>query len=93
MTKADVAALVKENSPLTAKDSAALVELIFETMKETLGKGEDIKLAGFGNFTLKSKEARKGRNPQTGKEMQIPAKTALTFKPGLALKNAINPPA
>ena len=69
---------------------AELVELVFDIMKGTLESGEKIKVAGFGNFEVKSKSDRRGRNPQTGEEITITARRILTFKPSQVLKNAIN---
>ena len=67
-----------------------MVESIFDTIKDSLEAGENIKLSGFGNFEVKDKAARKGRNPQTGEEMTICARRVLTFKPSGALKKALN---
>jgi integration host factor subunit alpha len=59
-------------------------------MKDTLGKGEKIKVSGFGNFLVRDKRERVGRNPQTGREIKIAARRVLTFKPSQVLKSAIN---
>ena len=72
------------------KESADLVDLIFELMKETLGRGETIKISGFGNFVLRDKRERQGRNPQTGEPITISARRVLTFKPSQLLKQALN---
>ena len=66
------------------------VETVFDTIKETLEKGEKIKISGFGNFVVRDKNARAGRNPQTGEEITISARRVLTFKPSQVLKNALN---
>jgi integration host factor subunit alpha len=68
------------------------VDLVFETMKETLGRGEKIKISGFGNFLVREKQPRPGRNPQTGTEITIDARKVLTFKPSPVLKAALNQP-
>jgi integration host factor subunit alpha len=64
--------------------------MVFDLMKSTLEDGEKIKLAGFGNFVVKKKATRKGRNPQTGDEIEICSRRILTFKPSQVLKSAIN---
>jgi integration host factor subunit alpha len=72
------------------KEAADLVDLIFELMKETLGRGEMIKISGFGNFVLRDKRQRVGRNPQTGEPITISSRRVLTFKPSALLKHALN---
>ena len=75
---------------ISKKESADLVELIFDTMKDTLSKGEKIKISGFGNFVVREKRSRMGRNPQTGESMEISARRVLTFRPSQVLKNDLN---
>jgi integration host factor subunit alpha len=70
--------------------SIEIVEQVFEMLKETLESGEKIKIAGFGNFIVRQKSARRGRNPQTNEEMAITARRILTFKPSALLKQTIN---
>ena len=72
------------------KESADLVDLVFETIKETLGRGEKIKISGFGNFVVRHKKERMGRNPQTGQPIVIAPRSVLNFKPSQVLKNALN---
>ena len=72
------------------KEAADLVDLIFELMKETMGRGENIKISGFGNFVMRDKKKRQGRNPQTGEPITISARRVLTFKPSQLLKGALN---
>jgi len=91
MTKADIIDAVYEKIGFSKKDSAEIVELVFDTIKETLEKGEKIKISGFGNFVVREKKERVGRNPQTGEEILISARRVLTFKPSQVLKNALNP--
>jgi integration host factor subunit alpha len=67
------------------------VDLVFDLLKETLEKGDKIKISGFGNFVVREKRPRKGRNPQTGDEIQITARRVLTFKPSQVLRKALNP--
>ena len=96
MTKADIVETIYERVGFSKKESAELVETIFEVIKEALVKGEKVKFSGFGNFVVREKNARKGRNPQTGEEIQLAARRVLTFKPSLVMKNALNdmaPPA
>ncbi|MCK6569594.1 integration host factor subunit alpha [Myxococcota bacterium] len=92
MTKADIVEKVYDNlGGLSKKESAEIVELVFETLKNTLEQGEKIKISGFGNFVVRQKKERVGRNPQTGDEIKIAPRKVLTFKPSQVLKNAINP--
>ena len=92
MTKADIIENVYEKlGGFSKKESAEIVELVFETIKDTLSKGEKIKISGFGNFVVRNKRERVGRNPQTGEEIKITARKVLTFKPSQVLKNALNP--
>ncbi len=91
MTKADIVEQVWENlGSLSKKESAEIVEMVFETIKNTLEDGEKIKISGFGNFVVRQKKERTGRNPQTGEEIRIAPRKVLTFKPSQVLKNAIN---
>ncbi len=91
MTKADIIEAVYEKlGGFSKKESAEIVEMVFETIKDTLGKGEKIKISGFGNFVVRNKRERIGRNPQTGQEIKISARKVLTFKPSQVLKNALN---
>lgn len=90
MTKADIVDKIYERVGFSKKESAELVEVVFDIMKSTLEGGEKIKVAGFGNFEVKSKADRRGRNPQTGEEITITARRILTFKPSQVLKNTIN---
>ena len=90
MTKADLTEDVYLKTGFSKKESADIVEMVFDLMKTTLESGEKIKLAGFGNFVVKQKATRKGRNPQTGDEIEISSRKILTFKPSQVLKSAIN---
>ncbi|MBP1752557.1 MAG: histone family protein DNA-binding protein [Geobacteraceae bacterium] len=90
MTKADMVEKIYEKVGFSKKESAELVEAVFDIIKGTLEKGEKIKIAGFGNFVVKEKADRRGRNPQTGEEITITARKILTFKPSQVLKTAIN---
>lgn len=90
MTKADLVETIYERVGFSKKESAELVETIFEVIKDALVAGEKVKFSGFGNFVVREKNARKGRNPQTGDEIQLAARRVLTFKPSLVLKNTLN---
>jgi integration host factor subunit alpha len=90
MTKADIVETIYERVGFSKKESAELVETIFEVIKEALVRGEKVKFSGFGNFIVREKNARKGRNPQTGEEIQLAARRVLTFKPSLVLKTVLN---
>ena len=90
MTKADIIEGVYEKVGFSKKESAEIVELVFDTVKETLERGDKIKISGFGNFQVRQKNARVGRNPQTGKEIEISARRVLTFRPSQVLKSALN---
>ena len=90
MTKADIVETIYEKIGFSRKESAEIVDLVFDLMKETLESGEKIKISGFGNFIIREKRSRKGRNPQTGEEIQISARRVLTFKPSQVLRKALN---
>lgn len=90
MTKSDMVEKIYEKIGFSKKESAELVEMVFDIIKNTLETGEKIKIAGFGNFVVKEKADRRGRNPQTGEEIVITARKILTFKPSQVLKASIN---
>jgi len=90
MTKAEIIEAIHTKIGFSKKESADLVELVFDTIKETLEKGEKIKISGFGNFVVRDKRPRVGRNPQTGEEIEISARKVLTFRPSQVLKTALN---
>ena len=90
MTKADIVEHIYERVGFSKKESAELVERVFDIIKETLSRGEKVKISGFGNFVVREKNARKGRNPQTGEEIRLDARRVLTFKPSLVLKTVLN---
>ncbi len=91
MTKADIIERVCERvGGFSKKEAAEVVEVVFDTMKDTLSTGEKIKISGFGNFVVREKNPRPGRNPQTGQEIMIEARKVLTFKASNVLKAALN---
>ncbi|MGQ9610366.1 MAG: HU family DNA-binding protein [bacterium] len=89
MTKADLVAKVSETG-ITKKQAAAAVEATIAAVKEALAKGESVRLVDFGTFSVKTRKARTGRNPRTGKALKIPAKKVPTFSPGKGLKEAVS---
>lgn len=91
MTKADIVqAVYTKLGGFSKKEAADLVDQVFDSMKETLGRGEKIKISGFGNFVLRDKRQRQGRNPQTGEPIVITARRVLNFKASQLLKQALN---
>ena len=90
MTKLDIVQNVTVKLGPSKRDASRIVESVFVIMKDQLSKGETVKISGFGNFVVKSKRARRGRNPQTGSEMEISARKVLTFKSSNLLKKALN---
>ena len=90
-TKADIIENVYERLGVYSKKEAAqIVELVFEAVKQTLSDGEKLKISGFGNFVVRPKQQRIGRNPKTGDQITITARRVLTFKPSQVLKNSLN---
>ena len=90
MTKADLVESVAKEAEMTKKDAEQLVEIIFDSIIQSLNKGEKIELRGFGSFRVRERNARQGRNPKTGEAVSIPAKRVAYFKPGKELKDIIN---
>ena len=90
MNKADLVAKVAEKSGVTKKDAEKAVAGIFAAVQAALAAGDKVQVLGFGTFEVKERAARTGRNPQTGEELQIAASKNPSFKPGKALKEAVN---
>ncbi|MCF8010875.1 MAG: HU family DNA-binding protein [Clostridiales bacterium] len=90
MNKAELVASVAKKSDLTKKESEKVVDTFFNCVEETLVKGDKLQLVGFGTFETKERAARKGRNPQTGEEIDIPESRVPSFKPGKQLKENLN---
>ena len=90
VTKADIVEKLSKESTYSKKESAEFVDIVFRIIKETLSKGEKVKISGFGNFSIRDKTTRVGRNPQTGEAMNISARRVLTFKPSQILKEDIS---
>lgn len=89
MTKADIVEEVYSRVGFSKKESAEVVETVLETIKKTLESGKTVKIAGFGNFVIRNKGSRKGRNPKTGQEIEITPRSVVTFKPSQVLKEHI----
>src|SRR5512144_2990219 len=86
LTKADMAEKLFAELGMNRRDAKDLVELFFEEIRAALERGEQVKLSGFGNFDLRNKNQRPGRNPKTGEEIPITARRVVTFRPGQKLK-------
>ncbi|ARI77246.1 MULTISPECIES: HU family DNA-binding protein [Halobacillus] len=89
MNKTDLINAVSEKTDLSKKDATQAVDSVFESIMDSLKDGEKVQLIGFGNFEVRERAARKGRNPQTGEEIEISASKVPAFKPGKALKDAV----
>ncbi|MGV2887115.1 HU family DNA-binding protein [Paenibacillus taichungensis] len=89
MNKTDLVNAVVEKTGLAKKDTEQTINEALSAITNALAKGEKVQLFGFGNFEVRDRAARKGRNPQTGEEMDIPASKAPAFKPATALKSAV----
>ena len=89
MNKTELVSVVSEKTEFSKKESAQIVDALFASIEEALAKGEKVQLIGFGTFEVRERAARKGSNPQTGAEIEIPASKVPAFKPGKALKDAV----
>ncbi len=90
MTKADIVEKVYQKIGFSKKEASELVEMVFLTLKDVLHKGDKVKISGFGNFVVRGKNERIGRNPQTGEQIKISARKVLTFRPSQVLKAMLN---
>jgi len=90
MTKIDIIQNVSGKLGFSKKDSAKIVESVFDIMKGCLERGEKLKISGFGNFIVKGKKSRRGRNPQTGDAIEISARKVLTFKSSQVFRRTLN---
>ena len=90
MKKSDIAGRVADRIELSRSGAGNAVDAVFEAVGEALANGEEVRIVGFGTFTTKSRPARTGRNPRTGESLTIQAPTAPGFRPGKALKDAVN---
>ena len=90
MKKSELVELVAEKAGLTKADATRAIDAVFATITESLKNGVKVPVAGFGTFAVSERAERDGRNPQTGEVVKIPARKAVTFKAGTALKDALN---
>ncbi len=90
MTKADIVEKVYSKIGFSKKEASELVEMVFNSLKAQLKDGEKVKISGFGNFVVRGKKERVGRNPQTGEQIKISARRVLTFRPSQVLKAMLN---
>lgn len=89
LTKAEMSEHLFEKLKLSKRESKDLVELFFEEVRRALENGDQVKLSGFGNFDLRDKNQRPGRNPKTGEDIPITARRVVTFRPGQKLKSRV----
>ncbi|MDT7525054.1 MULTISPECIES: integration host factor subunit alpha [Idiomarinaceae] len=89
LTKAELAEQLNEKFGMHKRDAKELVECFFEEIRRALEAGEEVKLSGFGNFELRTKNQRPGRNPKTGEDIPISARRVVTFRPGQKLKQRV----
>jgi integration host factor subunit alpha len=90
MTKVDIVEGIYEKVRFSKKETAKIVDYIFDIIKDTLVKEDKIMISGFGDFVVRKKRSRRGRNPQTGNPLEITARRILTFKPSQVLKEGLN---
>ncbi len=89
MTKAEIANIIHERVGLSKIESAQIVDSVLDTIRKALARGEDVKLSSFGNFVLRDKNERRGRNPKTGEEIMITPRRVVTFKASQLLKQRL----
>lgn len=90
MNKTELVASVAEKAGMTKKDAEKVINAVFSSIEEALANNDKVQIIGFGTFEVKAREERKGRNPQTGKEITIPASKSPVFKAGKGLKDVVN---
>ena len=90
MNKNDLVKVIAEATDMTQVKSKAIIETVMDSIKAALVAGEKVQLVGFGSWEVKDRAARKGRNPQTGEAIDIPAKKSVKFKSGKGLSEAVN---
>jgi integration host factor subunit alpha len=89
LTKFDIVKSLNDEIGLNKREAKELVDSFFENIKKLLSQGQEVKLSGFGNFQLKNKSSRPGRNPRTGDDVEITARRVVTFKSGQKLKESV----
>jgi integration host factor subunit alpha len=90
LTKAQIIETLFAKGGLTKKESAQVIDTFLDLIKQSLQNGEDVLISGFGKFSVKEKQARRGRNPQTGEPMMLAPRKAVTFKSSVVLRGAMN---
>ena len=90
LTKADLAEMLFEELGLNKREAREIVEMFYVEISEALERNDNVKISGFGNFELKDKKSRPGRNPKTGEEVDISARRVVTFKPGQKLRARVD---
>ncbi len=90
MNKSELVTTIAEHAGITKSQAQDALNAMTDSITDSLAKGDDVSLVGFGTFSQRQRAARQGKNPQTGAVMQIPASTSVGFKPGKALKDAVN---
>ena len=90
LTKADLSEMLFEELGLNKREAREIVEMFYVEISEALEKNDNVKISGFGNFELKDKKSRPGRNPKTGEEVDISARRVVTFKPGQKLRARVD---
>jgi len=91
MTKNEIVSMLYEQIGITKAECVSIVESLFDIIKSELEKGNPVKISGFGKWSVKAKKERRGRNPQTGRDITIEARKVVTFKPSNVLRNVFNP--
>ena len=89
MTKADLVERIFEKIGLSKKEAQEIIEILFDTMKQTFVEGESLKIPGFGTFNVRQKTARRGRNPKTGDDLEITPRKVITFRASNQLKEGL----
>jgi len=90
MNKSELVAAIADNASITKAEASRALQSLLDNVTNSLSKGESVVLTGFGTFSVSNRAARTGRNPSTGKAIEIPAKTVAKFKPGKGLSTAVN---
>jgi DNA-binding protein HU-beta len=90
VNKMDLIAVVADETELPRAKAAEVVDSVFNAIEKALKENQEVRLVGFGTFATAARKASTGRNPRTGEEMAIPASTSVRFKPGKALRDAVN---
>ena len=90
LTKDRLVEVIRQKSQFSSQEAKKLVELLLETMKSKLEEGDEVKISGFGKWTVKEKASRPGRNPHTGERIEISARRVVTFHPSEKLREAVN---